>query len=221
LLNTDIKSNKVLALSYIAQSSIFDNKKAFNQIIQLPYIMNVTRADINKAYKLAINRLKKFQVLDKNYNYACKMDLFKRRHIELVLKKFLYKYKLSNSKDFYSFVKVMNKNYTIFTSNNLKRIYNRYFSTTNELTLKVINQKPFLVKKRLRKNHVITDNINVCKLVSLKKQRILESINEYYKTHHSRFLNVIKPEIKRYLKDFNKMRTKKVQFRDLIIQGYN
>jgi poly(beta-D-mannuronate) C5 epimerase len=195
------KNDYINGLSYLAQSAIFNNESAIIDLSQINYLLPVKKEDINKAFKMAIDRLKRYKLVEDEYNVSCPLTEEKKAKIESALKLFIYKYNNSHAKNFYDYCKMTLKDYNIFTPDVIQKV-RWIFAKAN------VPKKEYH-KKLLRENEIIKDAPG-CKLVTLRRKRIEESINSYFKENKNYILKHIEPEIKRYLKMINDFRINKV-----------
>jgi poly(beta-D-mannuronate) C5 epimerase len=208
------ENKKIEGLSYLAESAIFGSKKSANDLIMSIYLFKIKKEDINKAFKMAIDRLKRYKLVEDEYNVSCPLTEEKKAKIESALKLFLYKYKLSKAKDYYFFLRKINK-FTIFTKKNISKILNKYYTNNNFFALSVINQKHKNIFKVLKENEIIKENFKGCKLISIRLKRIKESVDSYYKTTKYKILTLLKPDIEQSLELINKIRINKIDYLNL------
>ncbi len=195
------KDEYINAISYIAQSIIFGNNQAKIGLTQIPYIVPVTKRDINQAFELAIRRLQNYKVIDDIYGASCKMDSRKKARIESAWKVFEYRYKNSGAKDYFTYCASSLKNFTIFTPKTVKKIH-YIFAKANE------PKKAYY--RKLKKDKELISNSENCKKVSIRLQRIQNSLDQYYKTERNKMIKVLSPYIDEYLRMINEYRLQKV-----------
>jgi len=196
------KNDELLALSYIAQSVIFGNKDAAINLYLLKYIKNISRNDINTAFEMAVNRIKNLKLVKDDYNVSCKLNKKNKLLINNIYNTFLYKYNLSNSKDYYEYVlKIYEKSF-IFTPKVVKQI-NEFFYKKNKH--KINYQKTFNVIYKK-----ILNNTQCYKIWGRWLKNNSENMAYYYYKNNKKILNEINIYLNKYLDKVNEYRIKKV-----------